>query len=56
MQVFNAHFVPSPSHPAGGFEKILVESPYPGDGPVAIGWKVAGDGQVRFLSILLQHK
>jgi hypothetical protein len=44
MQVFNAHFVPKPSHPTDGFEKILVESPYPGDGPVPIGWKVAGDG------------
>jgi hypothetical protein len=56
MQVFNAHFVPKLSHPTGGFEKILVESPYPGDGPVPIGWKVAGDVQVRFLSILLQRK
>jgi hypothetical protein len=51
MQVFNAHFVPNPAHPTGGFEKILVESPYPGDEPVPIGWKVAGDGQVHFLSI-----
>jgi hypothetical protein len=51
MQVFNAHFVPNPAHPTGGFEKILVESPYPGDEPVPIGWKVAGDGQVQFLSI-----
>jgi hypothetical protein len=51
MQVFNAHFVPNPAHPTGGFDKVLVGNPYPEDEPAPIGWKVAGDGQVPFLSI-----